>query len=285
VPHPAAAVHIEDRGLQFADSVYEVCSVTDGMLLDEEGHLDRLERSLGALEMRLPLARGALRLVMRETVRRNRLRDGLLYIQVTRGSAARDHMVPAAARPTVIKTARRLNPAVIEQRRKTGVQVATRPDIRWGRCDIKVTGLLPNVMAKTDARRAGAYEAWLVDRDGLVTEGTSSNAWIVSADGSVLTRRLGNNILAGVTRASILRAIASADIRIEERPFSVNEARNAREAFITSATGGVIPVVAIDGVTIGDGRPGPITLTMHRLYRDLAQQEAMHARDFASQRP
>jgi D-alanine transaminase len=285
VPHPTASVHIEDRGLQFADSVYEVCAVTNGLLLDEEGHLDRLARSLGAIEMGLPLTRGALKLVMREVVRRNRLRDGLLYMQVTRGAAARDHTIPTAARPTLIMTARRLSPTLIEARRKSGVSVATRPDIRWGRCDIKVTGLLPNVMAKTNARRAGAFEAWLVDREGLVTEGTSSNAWIVTGDGTVVTRRLSNNILAGVTRASILRAVASADIRIEERAFSVDEARAAREAFITSATGGVIPVVEIDGSKIGDGRPGPITLAMHRLYRELAQREAVRAGDFASQRP
>ena len=283
LPHPRAALHIEDRGVQFADSVYEVCAVTGGTLLDEEGHLDRLERSLGALEIQPPLARMALKLVMRELIRRNRLRDGLLYLQVTRGSFPRDHMIPELSHPTLIMTARRLSAAATEARRNAGIGVVTRPDIRWGRCDIKVTGLLPNLLAKTEARRAGAFEAWLVDRDGLITEGTSTNAWIVTGKGVVMTRRLSPNILAGVTRASLMRAAAEAGLRIEERAFSVEEARGAREAFVTSATGGVIPVVTIDGSPIGNAEPGPITKTIHRLYVDLAAREAGGAGDFASQ--
>jgi D-alanine transaminase len=283
LPHPHAAVHIEDRGLQFADSVYEVFAVTGGALLDEDAHLKRLARSLGELGIAQPLPPAALSFVMREVVRRNRLRDGLIYVQVTRGSYARDHVVPKDARGTVIVTARRLDPAAIEARRSSGVKVKTEPDIRWGRCDIKATALLPNVLAKTEARRAGAYEAWLVDRDGKVTEGTSTNAWIVDSRGRVVTRVLSNNILAGVTRSTLMRAAAAAGLTIEERSFTVEDARQAREAFVTSATGGVIPVVEIDGIRIGDGVPGSTTLRMHALYRDLAQKEARISLGFASQ--
>jgi D-alanine transaminase len=271
--HPAAAVHIEDRGLQFGDSIYEVFAVTDGRLLDEEPHLERLARSLREIGMALPMAASALKSVMREVVRRNRLSYGLLYVQVTRGAHARDHVMPNAGRPTVIMTARRLDRGTIEARRARGVAVVTRPDIRWGRCDIKTTALLPNVMAKTEARRAGAYEVWLVDHDGRITEGASTNAWIVAA-GVVTTRSLDNAILAGVTRRTLLRAAERAGLTIAERAFSVAEARKAQEAFITSATGGVIPVVEIDGAKLGSGKPGPLTLRMHALYRDLAAAEA-----------
>ena len=283
LPHPRAGVHIEDRGLQFADSVYEVFSVANGALLDEEAHLERLDRSLGALEIARPLARSALSVIMREVLRRNRLRDGLIYVQVTRGSYPRDHMIPTGARGTVIVTARRLDPGTIESRRASGIKVKTLPDIRWGRCDIKATGLLPNVLAKTEARRAGAFEAWLVDRDGKITEGTSTNAWIVDGNGMVLTRSLSTDILAGVTRATLLRAAAAAGLRIEERSFTVEEARRAHEAFVTSATGGVIPVVEVDGAKIGEGVPGAITMRMHALYRELAEKEAGISRHFASQ--
>jgi D-alanine transaminase len=274
LPHGSAGVHIEDRGLQFADSIYEVCAVTDGRLLDEEGHLARLERSLGAIGMKAPLERGPLRAVMREMVRRNHLRDGLLYLQVTRGAYARDHMMPATAKPTLIMTTRRLAPEIVEERRRNGVSVVTRPDIRWRRCDIKATALLANVMAKTEARRAGAYEVWMVDEQGFVTEGASTNAWIVTREGRVVTRDLSSSILAGVTRATLLRAAAAAGIHFEERRFSVGEARAAAEAFITSATGGVIPVTRIDEDKIGSGVPGEITRRMHELYRALSASEA-----------
>ena len=273
LPHGGASVHIEDRGLQFADSIYEVCAVIDGRMLDEEGHLDRLDRSLKALAMTPPMARGPLKTVMREMLRRNRLRHGLLYLQVTRGAHRRDHPIPNQARPTLIMTARNLSAAAIEKRRVEGVGVVTLPDIRWGRCDIKTTGLLANVLAKTEARRAGAFEAWFVDRDGFITEGSSTNAWIVTAAGNLVTRDLGSNILAGVTRATILRALAKEGMIIEERAFSLEEAKTAREAFFTSATGNVVPVVAIDGRSIGNGRPGSITERVHGLYRDLSAHE------------
>ena len=275
LPHGLAGVHIEDRGLQLADSVYEVCAVASGLLLDEADHLDRLERSLAALEMKPPLTRRALEAVMRETIRRNRLRDGYLYLQVTRGVHSRDHAIPKMADTTLIMTTRRLDAASLESRRANGISVVTLPDNRWGRCDIKTTALTANVLAKTAARRAGAYEAWFVDAGGHVMEGASTNAWIVTADNVAVTRALHANILPGVTRGGVLKAAHAAGVAIEERAFSVEEAKCAREAFITSATGGVIPVVQIDAQFIGDGKPGPLSVQLHALYRKLATREAV----------
>lgn len=274
LPHGAAAVHIEDRGLQFADSVYEVYAVSSGRLMDEAKHLDRLERSLAAIDMPLPLARKALQTILREVVRRNRLRGGLIYLQITRGAWPRDHAVPAGARPSVIVTARRVDAVAAEKRRATGVAVITAPDIRWGRCDIKSTALLPNVLAKTQARRAGAYEAWFCDRAGLITEGSSTNAWIVDASGVVITRSLSESILPGVTRAAVLEAASDAGMSIRERAFSVKEAYAAREAFLSSAGGGIVPVTSIDGRKIGDGKPGSTTARLAALYHELSQREA-----------
>jgi D-alanine transaminase len=275
VPHGSASVHVEDRGLQFADSVYEVCAVLNGRLMDEEGHLDRLERSLKALGIAMPMARESLRAVMREMIRRNRLPDGLLYLQVTRGAHRRDHPMPALHKSTLIMTARPMNVAAVEKRRAEGVAVVSLPDIRWGRCDIKTTGLLPNVMAKTEAKKLGAFEAWLVDREGFVTEGASTNAWIVTKEGVVVTRNLSDNILAGVTRLGVLTALGEEGFNaIEERPFTVEEAHAAREAFVTSASGGVIPVVSIDGRRIGEGHPGAATRRIHALYAQFAHAAA-----------
>jgi D-alanine transaminase len=275
LPHAHASVHIEDRGLQFADSVYEVCAVNRGMLLDEEGHLDRLERSLRELTIAMPMTRGALKTVMRETLRRNRLKDGLLYLQVTRGAYRRDHMIPQGAQPSLMITARSLDPKIYDKRRAEGIAIATAKEIRWGRCDIKTTGLLPNVLAKTDARKVGAYEAWFVDANGFITEGASTNAWIVTKKDVVVTRELTANILAGVTRKGVLAALARHGVNaVEERAFTLKEALDANEAFITSASGGVIPVVKIDGKPIGAGRPGPISARIHALYRELSLAEA-----------
>ena len=266
VPHRDAAVHIEDRGLQFGDSVYEVCGIVDGKLTDEPEHLDRLERSLNEIEMRMPVERHVLGILMRHLVRANRVRDGLLYLQVTRGAARRDHPIPTRiGRPTLIMTVQAIDPSVIEARRKNGITVITRPDERWARCDIKTTQLLPNLLAKTMARRAGAYEAWLVDREGFVTEGSSTNAWIVDHEGRLSTRALSNAILPGVTRRIILEIAAEAQLTIHQRSFVAAEARQAREAFISSATG-IYPVTAIDGAQIGDGRPGPVTRRIQDLY-------------------
>ncbi|HVV64897.1 MAG TPA: D-amino-acid transaminase [Rhizomicrobium sp.] len=266
-PHPWASVHIEDRGLQLGDSVYEVFAVRAGRLRDEEEHLDRLERSLREIEIAMPMGREALKLVMRELVRRNRIRDGLLYLQVSRGAAKRDHPIPAIVpRPTLILTARPFDFDGAEKRAAKGVAVVTRPDLRWGRCDIKSTQLLANLLAKTDARRANAYEAWLVDRDGFVTEGASTTAWIVDKDGAVVTRALSNAILPGVTRRVIMEAAAEAQMPIVERAFTPEEAQSAREAFISSAANAATPIASIDGVRIGTGAPGPLSKRIAELY-------------------
>jgi len=271
VMHRQASVHIEDRGLQFADSVYEVCAVLDGRLIDEAGHSERLGRSLASLDMPMPMGPAALGIVMREMVRRNHLRNGLLYLQVTRGAYRRDHVMPENPKLMLLMTARPTDTAAVERRRSQGIAVVTTPDLRWGRCDIKTTGLLANAMAKTEARRRGAFEAWLVDAESMVTEGSSSNAWIVTDKGVLVTRDLSNAILAGVTRAGVLSALKSeSGIELQERAFSVDEAYAAREAFMTSASGGVVPIVSIDQHILGDGKPGPVTRGIHALYSSLA---------------
>ncbi len=269
LPHAMAAVHIEDRGFQFADGVYEVVTVQNRRLVDEQGHLDRLGRSLGELRIAWPVDRRVLRLVMRELIRRNRLVDGMVYLQITRGAAPRDFRFPPDARPTLVLTARRadLNPV---DRLRTGVAVITIPEIRWKRRDIKSVSLLPQVLGKQRAAEAGAFEAWQVDDDGLVTEGCSSNAWIVTADGRLVTRQADNLILNGITRLSILRLAAEEGISFEERPFSVDDAHAAREAFITSASTFVLPVTRIDDRPVADGMPGPLTGRLRQFYLDYA---------------
>jgi D-alanine transaminase len=268
-------VHIEDRGLQLGDSIYEVFAVRGGHLRDEAEHLDRLERSVGELRIAIPMGRAALKLVMRELVRRNGIRDGLLYMQVSRGAVKRDHPIPAAVpRPTLILTARPYDFAGAEKRASGGVAVITQPDLRWGRCDIKTTQLLANLLAKTEARKAGAYEAWLVDNEGFVTEGASTTAWIVDKDGHVVTRALTNAILPGVTRRVILEAAAEAQMPIVERNFTPEEAKSAREAFISSAANAATPITSIDGTRIGDGKPGPLSRRIAELYTHLSAQRA-----------
>lgn len=267
LPHGQAGVHIEDRGLQLGDSIYEVTNVLDGVPIDEAAHLDRMERSLGELGIMMPMGRAALKLVMREMIARNRIRNGLLYLQVTRGAARRDHVPPKdGPRPTLIMTMRTQDMAGLASRMDKGIAIVTVPDQRWARCDIKTVQLLPNLMAKQAAKARGGSEAWLVDKDGFVTEGASTNAWIVEQNGDVVTRDLSNAILAGVTRRIILEAAAEAGTRVVERKFTVAEALGAHEAFISSATGAAVPVVAIDGQKIGDGAPGPLTRRIHKLY-------------------
>jgi D-alanine transaminase len=267
LPHGQAGVHIEDRALQLGDGIYEVCNVIGGVMLDEEPHLDRMERSLRELGMAMPMSRAALKLVMREMIAKNRIADGFLYMQVTRGAVKRDHIPPAdGPRPTLIMTMRAQDMAALATRMEKGITVSTQPDIRWGRCDIKTVQLLPNLLAKQAARKTGAFEAWLVDDDGYVTEGSSTNAWIVDKDGTVITRDLSNAILPGVTRRIVLEELAQAQIKVVERKFTVAEAKAAREAFLTSATGAAVPVVAIDGQTLGNGAPGALTRRIRELY-------------------
>lgn len=265
LPFRQACVHIEDRGYQFADGVYEVMALVAGRLLDESRHLDRLERSLAELGIAWPMSRSALSLVMGQLIRRNRLATGILYLQITRGVARRDHAFPAATRPSLVMTVRALrsNPASLAQR---GARVITIADIRWRRCDIKSIALLPNVLAKQAARLAGADEAWMVDEDGSVTEGSSTNAWIVTADGKLVTRPADHSILNGVTRMAVLDLARTLGLEVVERPFSLIEAKAAPEAFLTSTTGYVMPVVAIDGEAVGKGTPGPLTLRLREAY-------------------
>jgi D-alanine transaminase len=272
LPYGQAAVHAEDRGFQFADAIYEVCEVKGGALVDETRHLARLERSLGELRIRPPMTRRALRLVIRETVRRNRVKDGLVYLQVTRGAAPRDFAFPGPdVEPTLVCLARSMDVASFDERAEAGIAVITQPDIRWGRSDIKTVMLLPACLAKDAARATGAKEAWLVDRDGFVTEGASSNAWIVDAEGNLVTRQTSTAILAGVTRATVMDILSTEGIYLAERPFRVSEALKAREAFITSATGLVTPVVKIDGISIGDGRPGKLVRLLRSRFHHIAE--------------
>lgn len=271
-PHRDACVHVEDRGFQFADGVYEVCEVKDGRLVDERRHMARLVRSLGEVRIALPMTLPALSIVLHETVRRNRVRSGIVYLQITRGEARRDFAFPAPDTwPTVVVTARPLDPAKAEATAMKGIAVITVPDRRWARPDIKSVSLLPNVLAKQAARDAGAREAWLVDAKGYVTEGASSNAWIVTADGVAVTRPADDSILNGISRAVVLDAMAARGLAFTERAFTVDEAKAAREAFITAASQIVQPVVSIDGSPVGDGRPGPFALSLRREFHRHAE--------------
>ena len=269
-PYGEACVHVEDRGFQFSDAVYEVCEVDGGQLIDERGHMERLRRSLGELRIAPPMSLRALGVVLRETVRRNRVGHGLVYLQVSRG-------VAPAAMPSVVCYAKAKSARALEQRAADGIRVITMLDIRWRRPDIKSVSLLPNVLARQAAAEAGAQEAWLVDDRGFVTEGAASNAWIITNDGVLVTRPAETGILRGVTRAVLLRVIARTGLDLVERPFSVAEAKSATEAFITAATSTVMPVVTVDGVPVGDGRPGPRTSQLRQLFRDAAERSGGQA--------
>lgn len=273
LPHGQAAVPVEDRGYQFADGVYEVIAVHRGRLVDERPHLDRLARSLAALAIPAPVGERALGLILRRVIGLNRLTEGSLYLQVTRGVAPRDHAFPHDAAPQLVITARQARPLardLLEQ----GAAVITLPDLRWARRDIKSISLLPNVLGKQQAKAAGAYEAWLVEADGTVSEGTSSNAWIVTPAGAIVTHAAGPRILNGVTRLGVIEAARAAGIPVEERAFTVEEAKAAPEAFLTSTTALVVPVTRIDGAAIGGGRPGPVTLALRAAMLRRLDEEA-----------
>jgi D-alanine transaminase len=264
-PLQNAAVAAEDRGYQFADGVYEVIKVLAGRACDLERHLDRLERSLAALDIAPPMPRRALQSVLFETLRRNRLTDALLYLQITRGTAPRNHLFPKRARPSLVVTVRRpVFPG--EREREEGVGVITRPDLRWGRCDIKSISLLPNVMARQSAAAAGCREAWLIDREGMVTEGSASNAYIVDAAGRLITHPLNERILGGVTRSVILELARRDGIEVVERPFSLDEAHGAREAALSSTSSWLLPVTAIDSRPVSNGMPGHVVRRLMALY-------------------
>lgn len=273
VPHAKASVHIEDRGYQFADGVYEVCEVREGYIVDLTRHLDRLDRSLGELQIAWPLSRAALVRVIRETVRRNRVRDGMFYMQVTRGVAKRDHVFPQKnVRSSLVVTAKQVDRAAGNARADKGISVITLPENRWDRVDIKTVGLLPNVMARQKAKEAGAAEAWFVDERGFVKEGAATNAWIITRDGALVTRPAEHGILRGVTRTTLFDLAARLNLKIEEREFSVEEAKGAREAFISAATTLVMPVVAIDGAPIANGSPGSLSLSLREAFFDVAEK-------------
>ena len=276
VRHADAAVHIDDRGFVFADSVYEVCQIQQGFIVDLTRHLDRLDRSLGELRMRSPMPRAALVAVMREVLRRNRVVNGMVYCQVTRGVARRDHVFPSPdVRPTLVVTAKSLNPAVNAAKYAAGIKAATAPDNRWGRVDIKTVGLLPNVLARQQAKEAGAQEAIFVDADGHVTEGGATNLWIVDKAGKLVTRPADHAILRGITRTTLMDVAARIGIEVEERRFTVAEMLEAREVFVTGATTICLPVVSVDGKTIANGHPGMTAQKIREAFFAVAEKTAI----------
>jgi D-alanine transaminase len=271
-PWRDATVHVEDRGYQFSDGVYEVCEVRAGRLVDERRHLARLERSLKELRIAMPMSPAALGVVMREAVARNKVVHGIVYLQITRGVARRDHAFPPpGTKPSIVVTARNLDAVNIEATAASGIAVITLADNRWARVDIKSVALLPNVLAKQAARELGAREAWFVDQDGRVLEGSSSNAWIVTAAGSIVTRAPDHAILRGITRDVLIGALPVQNLIFEERAFTVAEALAAREAFVTSASQTVMPVVKIDGQPIGNGKPGPLAQALRQAFHSHAE--------------
>jgi len=271
-PYSAAAVHVEDRGFQFADSVYEVIEIRDRALIDLTRHLARLGRSLSELAIPSPMPDAAMRHVIIEVARRNRVHDGIVYLQVTRGAGPRDFAFPPASqKPTFVCLARPQSRAKIDAKAAAGVAVKTMPDPRWARCDLKTVMLLPSVLAKAAAKADDAAEAWFVDEAGFITEGASSNAWIVDERGALVTRPTGPQILSGVTRATLKDAAVLEQLEVVERPFTVAEAQGAKEAFFTSASAILMPVVRIDGHSIGDGKPGPTAKRLRELFHQAAE--------------
>ena len=271
LPHARAGVSIDDRAFVFGDGVYEGLEVRGGKIVDLPRHMTRLRRSLDLVRMDSPIGFEALGFVLREVVDRNRVSDGFLYMQISRGAAARDHAFPTKpTKPGLVVTVQAFDRTARDKRFTEGVAVITRPDERWAHPHIKTLQLLPNVLAKQAARERGAYECWFVDTQGFVTEGASTNAWIVTRDGTLVTRQADDSILRGVTRTTLLDAIAASGRKVEERPFSLEEAHKAAEAFFSSATTIATPVVRIDDHRIGDGRPGPVT-------RDLLENFHRHA--------
>lgn len=268
-----AVVHIEDRGHQFGDGVYEGITIIKGKMLDFEPHMARLDRSLSSLRIKKPFSTQIFRMAARELIRKNRITNGFLYVQVTRGVSPRDHPFPPDnVQPSIMMTVKRLNFQVIQKRQNDGIKVITTPDQRWSRVDVKSINLLGNVLAKQQARENGAFEAWMVDEDGYVTEGTSTNAWIITKEGMLVTRQLSQAILPGITRMAMMKVADDEGLSIEERPFTVAEAKEASEAFITSSTCFVSPIVEIDDTIIGDGKTGPIGKILVKSYWDYVQK-------------
>ncbi|MEO1274997.1 MAG: D-amino-acid transaminase [Pseudomonadota bacterium] len=273
VPEDEAKISIFDRGFLMSDGVYEVTSVLERKLCDYEGHRTRLHRSLSELKIAAPVSDEDLLAIHRELVERNDLDEGLIYLQVTRGAADRDFVWPKDAAPSLVLFTQDRSLEDAEGPKK-GIRVVSQPDLRWGRRDIKTVQLLYPSFAKMAAKSAGADDAWMVE-DGFVTEGTSNNAYIVTAEGTIVTRHLSNDILHGITRAAVLRLAEEAQMKIEERPFTIAEAQTAAEAFITAASTFVCPVVEIDGAKLGDGTPGPIAKRLREIYVAEAKRTAI----------
>ncbi|HYG85812.1 MAG TPA: D-amino-acid transaminase [Azospirillum sp.] len=268
VSHDRAAIHVEDRGYQLADGVYEVVTILDGRFADLDGHMERLDRSLGELRIDWPVGRRVLEMILRELVRRNGIRNGAVYMQITRGVAPRDFRFPSPRPSALVVTTKRVQRWTQPGQLEDGVRVVTIPDIRWGRRDIKTTGLLAQVLGKQQAAEAGAFEAWMVDPDGTVTEGCSSNAWIVTQAGTLVTREPSTKILNGITRLALLRLAREIGLPVEERPFTVEEAYAAHEAFLSSAGTFAMPVTRIDDRAVGNGKPGVVTMALRQAYID-----------------
>ncbi|MBY4607072.1 D-amino-acid transaminase [Rhizobium sp. 9T] len=276
VKHSDASVHIEDRGYQFADGVYEVCEVRHGYIVDLTRHLNRLDRSLGELRIAWPMSRAALTQVIRETLRRNHVRNGLFYLQVTRGVARRDHVFPVEGTPpSLVITAKSTDPKIIAAKNANGIKAITVTDNRWDRVDIKSVGLLPNAMARQQAKEAGAQEAIYVDGDGMVKEGAATNVWIVDKDGTLVTRPAEHGILRGITRTTLIDVAAKLGLKIAERNFSVSEMLAAREVFLTAATSICFPVVSVDGQAIANGHPGSVSQKVREAFFDVAEKIAI----------
>ncbi len=268
-----AGVSIEDRGFQFADGVYEVCEIRHGYIVDLTRHLDRLDRSLSEIRISQPMSRKALIGIIKQVIRRNHVKNGLFYMQVTRGAARRDHVFPAAhTPPTLVITAKRTDASLIARKNADGIRAITVLENRWDRVDIKTVGLLSNVLARQEAKEAGAQEAIYVDSDGKVTEGAATNVWIVDRNGTLRTRPAGHGILRGITRTTLRDVAAEIGLEIEERAFTVEEMLAAREVFITAATSICFPVVAVDGHSIANGHPGGTAQKIREAFFDVAEK-------------
>jgi D-alanine transaminase len=263
-PEEEAKISVFDRGFLFGDAVYEVTAVLGGQLVDFAAHLARLDRSLKEIDLPLPIPHEGLRELHEELIAENNIDEGIVYLQISRGPAERDFAYPDPTMPTIVAFTQS-RPLLDNPYAETGIKVVTIPDIRWKRRDIKSTSMLGQAMGKQAAKRQGAYEAWMVE-DGYVTEGTSSSAFILDADGVLRTQPLGPHILPGVTRRAILRLAKEDGVPVEERPFTVEEAYQGREAFLTAASAFVLPVTEIDGRPIGDGAPGPVARAFRAHY-------------------
>ena len=264
-------VHIEDRGYQFADGVYEVFNVSNSKLVDYNLHLKRLYRSLKELKIKSPIAKSTYIYHIKNIIKKNVINDGLIYLQITRGVSPRDHVFPKNQKSVIVITGRHLSADEYEKKFKKGINVTTYDDIRWGRCDIKTISLLPNVLAKQDAHIRGASEAWLINKEGYITEGCASNAWILMKDNTLITHPSNNSILTGITRTSFIKGLKKHSIKFKEMKFKIKDIRNSKEAFVTSATQHVTPVVKVDKIKIGNGKPGKFAKIFRDAYMDALQ--------------